>query len=88
MKNTGSSINLIDEFKPTKLHQDVMKIIEAESENNQNLIKLIYKKTQDIIQKLQQLKQQMDNELTLEKLKELKQQADLERFLYHIVCSF
>jgi len=71
------------------LHQDIAKLVDAElaNNNNQNLIKLVYKKTQDVIQKLHTIKEQFNNELTLDKLKELKQHPDLERFLYNIALA-
>jgi len=80
---------ILDDMKPTKLHQDIAKVIDAElgNNNNQNMVKLIYKKTQEVIAKLQTIKEQFNNELTLDKLKELKQHPDLERFLYNIALS-
>jgi hypothetical protein len=74
-----------DDFKPTKLHQEIAKIIaNPEVQNSQQLIKAIHLKTKDIIGKLQTLKEQSNGELSLDHIKELKQSAEMEKFLYNI----
>lgn len=78
-------VTLLDDFKVTKLHQDVAKIIANTEFNNQQLIKALALKTKDILTKLQQLKEESEGELTSEKLQAAVKNADVEKFLYNVV---
>ncbi|KAL9646862.1 hypothetical protein ABK040_013722 [Willaertia magna] len=78
--------NVLEDFKITKLHRDMLKIMLDESliDSNAQLIKQCHIKTKEFLGKIDTIKQQNEGKLTLETIKSLQLNPDLERFLYNI----
>ncbi|KAG2379196.1 hypothetical protein C9374_007335 [Naegleria lovaniensis] len=89
-KRTSVNESQIDEFKLTKIHKDLLKVVTGEeiaSMENTHVIKQVSQKTKELLQKLLTVKEQNDNQLTLDIIKGLQLQPDLEKFLYGVAVS-
>lgn len=89
-KRTNVNESQTDEFKFTKIHKDLLKVVTSEeiaTMENTHVIKQVSQKTKELIQKLETVKEQNDHQLSLDIIKGLQLQPDLEKFLYGVAVS-
>ena len=87
-KRTTINESQIDDFKLTKIHKDMAKVMTENPElENTHLIKQCTVKTKELLVKIETVKQQNENQLTLEIIKGLQLNPDLEKFLYNVAVA-